>query len=102
MIKTIKQVDIKVNNEGYLTDFSQWNKEIGAEIAKEHDIEMTEKHWEVIAYLQEQVASNSPLSIRGIKKSGVVDIKQFYALFPGGPLKVSTKIAGVPKPKSCI
>ena len=32
MIKTIKQVDIKVNNEGYLTDFSQWNKEIGAEI----------------------------------------------------------------------
>ena len=102
MIKTIKQVDIKVNNEGYLTDFSQWNKEIGAEIAKEHGIEMTEKHWEVIAYLQEQVASNNPLSIRGIKKSGVVDIKEFYALFPGGPLKVSTKIAGVPKPKSCI
>ena len=102
MIKTIKQVDIKVNNEGYLTDFSQWNKEIGAEIAKEHDIEMTEKHWEVITYLQEQVANNNALSIRGIKKSGVVDIKEFYALFPGGPLKVSTKIAGVPKPKSCI
>ncbi|WP_026778228.1 TusE/DsrC/DsvC family sulfur relay protein [Polaribacter sp. Hel_I_88] len=98
----MKQVDIKVNDEGYLTDFSQWNKEIGAEIAKEHDIEMTEKHWEVIAYLQEQVANNNALSIRGIKKSGVVDIKQFYALFPGGPLKVSTKIAGVPKPKSCI
>jgi TusE/DsrC/DsvC family sulfur relay protein len=102
MIKTIKQVDIKVNDEGYLTDFSQWNKEIGTEIAKEHDIDMTEKHWEVITYLQEQVTNNKPLSIRGIKKSGVVDIKQFYALFPGGPLKVSTKIAGVPKPKSCI
>mgnify|MGYP005626734489 CR=1 FL=1 len=102
MIKTIKQVDIKVNDEGYLMNFSQWNKEIGTEIAKEHDIDMTEKHWEVITYLQEQVTNNKPLSIRGIKKSGVVDIKQFYALFPGGPLKVSTKIAGVPKPKSCI
>ena len=102
MIKTIKQVDIQVNDEGYLTDFSQWTKEIGEELAKEHNIEMTDKHWEVIAYIQEQVATNKPLSIRGIKKSGVIDIKQFYALFPGGPLKVSTKIAGVPKPKSCI
>lgn len=102
MIKTIKQVEIKVNDEGYLTDFSQWTKEIGEELAKEHDIEMTEKHWEVISWIQEQVAANEPLSIRGIKKSGVIDIKQFYELFPGGPLKVSTKIAGVPKPKSCI
>lgn len=102
MIINIKKVDINVNEEGYLTDFSQWTKEIGEELAKEHEIEMTAKHWEVVAWIQEQVSSNKPLSIRGIKKSGVIDIKQFYALFPGGPLKVSTKIAGVPKPKSCI
>lgn len=102
MIKTIKQIDIQVNNEGYLTDFSQWNKEIGEEIAKECNIELTDKHWEVISWIQEQVAANKALSIRGIKKSGIIDIKQFYALFPGGPLKISTKIAGVPKPKSCI
>ena len=30
------------------------------------------------------------------------NIKEFYALFPGGPLKKSTLIAGIPKPKSCI
>ncbi len=95
-------VAISVNDEGYLTDFSQWTKEIGEEIAGEHGITLTDKHWEVIDYIQQQVASNKPLSIRGIKKSGVIDIKSFYALFPGGPLKVSTKIAGVPKPKSCI
>lgn len=102
MIKTIKQIEISVNDEGYLTDVSQWTKEIGEEIAKEHEIEMTDKHWEVVFWIQEQVKANKALSIRGIKKSGVIDIKQFYALFPGGPLKVSTKIAGVPKPKSCI
>ena len=33
---------------------------------------------------------------------GAMNIKEFYELFPGGPLKISTKIAGVPKPKSCI
>lgn len=102
MIKTIKQIAINVNEEGYLTDFSQWTKEIGEEIAKENNIEMTDKHWQVISWIQEQVTSKKSLSIRGIKKSGVIDIKEFYALFPGGPLKVSTKIAGVPKPKSCI
>lgn len=102
MIITIKQVEINVNEEGYLTDLSQWTKEIGAEIAKENEIEMTDKHWEVITWIQEMVQADKPLSIRGIKKSGVIDIKEFYALFPGGPLKVSTKIAGVPKPKSCI
>ncbi|RED47387.1 TusE/DsrC/DsvC family sulfur relay protein [Seonamhaeicola aphaedonensis] len=102
MKKVIAQTEIDVNEEGYLTDFSQWTKEIGTEIAKEHNIEMTDSHWQVIDWIQEKVNEGVALSIRGIKKSGVIDIKQFYALFPGGPLKVSTKIAGVPKPKSCI
>jgi tRNA 2-thiouridine synthesizing protein E len=42
------------------------------------------------------------LTIRKIGKSGVVDIKEFYALFPVGPLKTATKIAGIPKPAGCI
>ena len=95
-------IKVITTDDGYLTDFSQWNKEIGEAIAKENNIEMTDRHWEVIAWLQEQVKAGNALSVRGIKKSGVIDIKEFYALFPGGPLKISTKIAGVPKPKSCI
>ena len=102
MDKTIAQATISVDQEGYLTDFSQWTKEIGEEIAKEQGIEMTDKHWEIIDYIQQKFKEEEPLSIRGIKKSGVIDIKQFYALFPGGPLKKATMIAGIPKPKSCI
>ena len=95
-------IKVMVSEDGYLTDFSQWNKEIGTEIAKSEGIEMTDRHWEVIKWIQEQVKAKNALSVRGIKSSGVVDIKEFYTLFPGGPLKLSTKIAGVPKPKSCI
>lgn len=102
MDKTIGQTTVSVDQEGYLTDFSQWNKEIGEEIAKEQGIEMTDKHWEIIDYIQEKYKNEEPLSIRGIKKSGVINIKEFYALFPGGPLKKATMIAGIPKPKSCI
>ena len=93
---------IKVNEEGYLLDFSQWNKTVGEEIAIKEGITMTDRHWEVVKWLQDKVKADEALSIRGIKTSGVLDIKEFYALFPGGPLKISTKIAGVPKPKSCI
>ena len=95
-------IKVITTEDGYLEDFSQWNKEIGTEIAKNEEIEMTDRHWEVIIWIQEQVKAEKSLSVRAIKKSGVIDIKEFYALFPGGPLKISTKIAGVPKPKSCI
>ncbi|MGB7785735.1 MAG: TusE/DsrC/DsvC family sulfur relay protein [Salinimicrobium sp.] len=95
-------VKVDVNHEGYLTDFSQWNREVGEKIAAEEGITMTPRHWEIVEWLQQQVQAGKELSIRKIKNSGVLDIKEFYALFPGGPLKVSTKIAGVPKPKSCI
>ena len=98
----IAGIRVDVTEDGYLTDVSQWNKEIAIEIAKQENIELTDKHWEVLNWIQEQVKNDEALSIRGVKKSGVLDIKEFYALFPGGPLKVSTKIAGVPKPKSCI
>lgn len=102
MEKNYAGTTVTVNDEGYLTDFSQWNKDIGIEIAKEAGIEMTDAHWEVIDHIQDQFKKEIPLSIRKIKKGGVIDIKKFYELFPGGPLKVSSKISGIPKPASCV
>ena len=88
------------SDQGYLTQLDQWNREIGKEIAKEEGIEMTDKHWEVIEYLQEQCKNEVALTIRRVGKSGVVSIKEFYQLFPGGPLKKASRIAGIPKPVS--
>ncbi len=102
MEKTIAGKTISVNDEGFLTNFAQWDKSVGEEIAKENSIALTPRHWEVIDYIQNEVRKESPLSIRKVGKSGVVDIKEFYALFPNAPLKTATKIAGVPKPASCI
>ena len=102
MEKTIAQKTVQVNEEGYLTNFAEWNKEIGEEIAKENNIVLSPKHWEVINYVQNEFKNESALTIRKIGKSGVVDIKEFYALFPVGPLKTATKIAGIPKPAGCI
>ena len=102
MESTIAGKTITVNEEGYLTDFSQWTKEVGEAIAADASISLTPRHWEVISYLQNEQKNQVALSIRRIGKSGVVDIKEFYQLFPMAPLKTATKIAGIPKPASCI
>jgi tRNA 2-thiouridine synthesizing protein E len=77
--------NVEVNAEGYLKK-----------------IVLTDKHFEVINWLRAKQAEGTALSMRKVGASGLVDIKQFYALFPGGPLKISSKIAGIPKPASCI
>lgn len=102
MKRIIAQREIDVNEEGYLTDFSQWDKEIGRCLADEQSIALTDRHWEIIDFIHDKYKNEEPLSVRGIKKSGVIEIKEFYSLFPGGPLKKATLIAGIPKPKSCI
>jgi len=102
MDKTIAGKSVAVNEEGYMTDLSQWSPEIANELAKESNLELSPRHFEVLEYLQTQYKNEVPLTIRRVGASGVVDIKEFYALFPAGPLKISSKIAGIPKPASCI
>ncbi|MDP3451628.1 MAG: TusE/DsrC/DsvC family sulfur relay protein [Bacteroidales bacterium] len=93
---------IDVNDEGYFTDSTQWNREVAAAVAKDEGIELTDKHLAILEFLRSRHSSGDALSIRSINKSGIVDVKEFYALFPGAPLKKATKIAGIPKPSSCI
>ncbi len=102
MEKTIAGKQITVNEEGYLTDFGQWDECIGEVIAAEAGVALTPRHWEILKYLQKEHSNQVALSIRRIGKSGVLDIKEFYQLFPTAPLKTATKIAGIPKPASCI
>ena len=80
----------------------EWNEDIAKELAQEENIELSPRHFEVLNYLRDQQRKEVALTIRGVGKSGVVDIKEFYVLFPKGPLKISSKVAGIPKPKSCI
>ena len=100
--KTYAGVNVDLTDDGYLTDPSQWNKDIAAEIAKEEGIELTDKHFEVFDYLRSQNDKGVQLTIRAVGKSGITDIKGLYTLFPGGPLKKSSRIAGIPKPTSCV
>jgi TusE/DsrC/DsvC family sulfur relay protein len=102
MDKQIAGTVISVNGEGYLTDLSQWTRDVALELAKEEGIEMTDQHWPVIEYIQQSFRNSDSLSLRSLGKRGPVSIKEIYQLFPDGPLKKASKIAGIPKPASCI
>jgi dissimilatory sulfite reductase related protein len=100
--KTYAGQAVEVNDEGYMVDPTQWSKEIAAEMAKEDGIDLSDKHYEVLEFLRNAHEKGETLTIRRVGKSGIVDIKGLYQLFPGGPLKYSSKFAGIPKPASCV
>ncbi len=93
---------IEFDDEGYFVHSDDWSEEIAKEIAKENGFELTDEHLKVLKWMREQTANGKTLSIRAIGKSGIVDVKTFYKLFPGAPLKLATKYAGLKKPQSCI
>lgn len=100
--KTMAGKSISLNEEGFLTDASQWDRDVAKELAREEGIELTDQHFEVLEFLRKAHEKGETLTIRKVGKSGITDIKGLYKLFPGGPLKLSSKIAGIPKPTSCV
>lgn len=102
-VKELAGVQIEVNEDGYMTNHSQWTREIAIALAVQVEIEMTDKHWVVIDFIQKdfEVTGKVP-TIRRAKKVGGIDTKALYALFPNGPIKKASLIAGYEKPASCI
>ena len=102
MEATIDRTAVATNAEGYLLDMADWTPDLAHALAAEHGIALSGAHFAVLTYLRDRQAEGTKLTIRRIGKSGLCSIKEFYGLFPGGPLKVSSRIAGIPKPASCV
>ncbi len=100
--KQIAGVNVELTDDGYFVDPLQWTKKIALELAKEVNISLSEQHFEVIDFIREKFLKGEAVTIRAIGKSGIVDVKGFYRLFPGAPLKKAAKVSGIPKPESCI
>jgi len=102
--KEIAGKTVQVNDEGFMTDPSEWDKDIAVIIASEEGIaELTEEHWTVINYCREVgVESGSAPTLRNITKGASVPTKQLFGLFPKGPAKKVAKISGLGKPEGCV
>ncbi len=107
---TLDGATYAADEEGYLTDLSQWNEKLAVLIAEDEKIEMADDHWEVVNFLREyyeeyQIAPAIRVLTKAVKKKLGADkgnSKYLYELFPYGPAKQACKIAGLPKPTGCI
>ncbi|WP_110457694.1 TusE/DsrC/DsvC family sulfur relay protein [Shewanella algidipiscicola] len=101
---------IETDAQGYLKNVNDWHEELAKVIAAGENIELTPAHWEVIHFVRNfYLEYNTSPAIRVLVKAigqalGTEkgNSKYLYTLFPVGPAKQATKIAGLPKPAKCI
>ncbi|QIM66246.1 sulfur relay protein TusE [Mannheimia granulomatis] len=95
---------------GYLQNLDDWSEQLAIKIAEKEQITLTEEHWEIIWLVREfyQEYKTSP-AIRMLVKAMAQKFgeekgnsRYLQRLFPDGPAKQATKIAGLPKPAKCL
>ena len=100
----------ETDEEGYLANLNDWNKDLAEAMATEDKINLSEDHWEIINFLREyyeeyQIAPAVRVLTKSVgKKLGKEkgNSKYLYELFPYGPGKQACKFAGLPKPTGCV
>jgi len=102
--KTLAGKEIDFDEEGFMTDASQWDESVAQAIADQEGIgALNDRHMAVILFMRKEFdEKGSGPSIRKLTKESGVPTKELYALFPGGPAKKSARIAGIKKPQGCI
>ncbi|WP_113905920.1 TusE/DsrC/DsvC family sulfur relay protein [Aliidiomarina celeris] len=100
----------ETDKHNYLANFQEWSEPLALYFAELEGIEMTPAHWEVVNFVREfyQEYETSP-AMRVLVKAVAKRLgeekgnsRYLYSLFPKGPAKQATRIAGLPKPAKCI
>lgn len=98
---------IEADANGYLANGDDWNEEVAKAIAAEEGVELQEKSWDIINYLRDEYINNSGNQpnerhmVKHFKDVWGAETSQnsLYQLFPRGPAKQASKIAGLPETK---
>ncbi len=100
---TLAGVEVHVNDEGFMTEYDEWNEEVAKALAANIGIELTDAHWPVITFLRDDfLAQGETPMLRRVASVSGVPTKHLFQLFPKKPAKKMSYIAGVPKPHGCI
>ena len=101
---TIADHEVHVDDEGFMTEYDEWNEDVGRALAAMIGIdEMTDDHWIAIKFLRSDFAEKQETpTLRRVSTVGGIPTKQLFTLFPKKPAKKMAYIAGLPKPKGCV
>jgi len=102
-VTTFNGKDIHVNDEGFLTDPSEWDDALASTLATQIGITLTDEHWAAIRFLRKDFASQGETpTLRRVSTVGAIPIKKLFTLFPAKPAKKMAYVAGLPKPVGCV
>ena len=107
---TINGQGLALDKHGYLAQLSDWNEQVAAEFARLENISLTPAHWEVVYFVRQfYLEFNTSPAMRILVKAMAQQLgaekgnsKYLFMLFPQGPAKQATRIAGLPKPAKCL
>jgi len=102
-ITTIDGHEIHVDEEGFMTEYAEWDEALGKTLAAQIGVDMTDDHWKAIRFLREDfVAQGETPTLRRVSTVGGIPTKQLFVLFPQKPAKKMAYVAGLPKPHGCV
>ncbi|MGL9769520.1 MAG: TusE/DsrC/DsvC family sulfur relay protein [Sodalis sp. (in: enterobacteria)] len=101
---------ISTDAQGYLIQPKDWSETLASEIAHREGIALSEAHWQIIYfirafYLQYNMSPGVRMLVKAIARAYGEEkgnSRYLFRLFPKGPAKQATKIAGLPKPVRCL
>ena len=102
-VTEINSHQIHVDDEGFLTEYNEWDENLAKVLATRIGIDLTDAHWKVIRFLRDDYkAKGDTATTRRVQAVGGVPVKEQFALFPKKPAKKMAYIAGLPKPHGCV
>lgn len=102
-VATIDGRAVHVDDEGFLTDPSEWDEDLARTLASNIGIELTDAHLEAIRFAREDHAANGETpTLRRMASVGGVSTKEMFTLFPKKPAKKLAYVSGLPKPVGCV
>jgi tRNA 2-thiouridine synthesizing protein E len=102
-VTTIDGRHVHVNEEGFLTEPSEWDEALAKALSAQIGIDLGEEHWEAIRFLRKDFAARGETpTLRRVTVTGGIPTKRLFQLFPQKPAKKMAYIAGLPKPHGCV
>jgi len=106
----VNDVVLATTDQGFLVDAADWNETVAAMLAEANRIELSPAHWEIIHFIRDYYRQfkhlpNARVFTKAIAKALGEDkgnSRYLHHLFPDGPLKYACKLAGLPKPPTCL
>ncbi|MFZ2405444.1 MAG: TusE/DsrC/DsvC family sulfur relay protein [Methylobacter sp.] len=107
---TDQDVSLETTDQGFLINQADWNEEVAGQLAALNNIKLGAEHWEIILFIRRYYQQfkhlpNARVFTKAIAKELGEDkgnSRYLHKLFPDGPLKYACKLAGLPKPPTCL